>query len=85
MSSAVDSAIDTLQRSGMLQGLTLYAFGHTAATEQLHDLIALGLDGEQCRRARNRPLARLHRLGHADVAAVIIARGVRAAGIARVT
>jgi hypothetical protein len=35
VSSAVDSAIDTLQRSGMLQGLTLYAFGHTAATEQL--------------------------------------------------
>ncbi len=35
MSSAVDSAIDTLQRSGMLQGLNVYAFGHTAATEQL--------------------------------------------------
>jgi hypothetical protein len=41
VSSDVDSAIDTLQRSGSLQrsgapeDLTLYAFGHTAATEQL--------------------------------------------------
>jgi hypothetical protein len=41
VSSDVDSAIDTLQRSGALprsgtpEDLTLYAFGHTAATEQV--------------------------------------------------
>jgi hypothetical protein len=35
VSSDVDSAIDRLQRAGALEGLTLYAFGHTAATEQL--------------------------------------------------
>ena len=31
----VDSAIDRLQSLGELEGVTLYAFGHTAATEQL--------------------------------------------------
>ena len=35
MSLDVDRAIDELQQSGVLGGLTLYAFGHTAATEQL--------------------------------------------------
>lgn len=35
MSCDVDSAIGRLQSSGVLEGLTLYAFGHTAATEQL--------------------------------------------------
>lgn len=35
MCSEVDSAIDRLQSLGELEGVTLYAFGHTAATEQL--------------------------------------------------
>jgi hypothetical protein len=35
VSSAVDSAVDMLKDSGMLDGVALYAFGHTAATEQL--------------------------------------------------
>jgi hypothetical protein len=40
MSAGVDSAIDELQRSGGLQGRALYAFGHTAATEQLRRRLA---------------------------------------------
>ncbi len=35
MTSEVESAIDELQRSGRLQDAQLYAFGHTAATEQM--------------------------------------------------
>ena len=35
MTSDVESAIDELQRSGRLQDAQLYAFGHTAATEQM--------------------------------------------------
>ena len=35
MTSDVDSAIDELQRSGRLRDIALYAFGHTAATEQM--------------------------------------------------
>jgi len=35
MASEVESAIDELQRSGRLQGVRLYAFGHTAATEEM--------------------------------------------------
>ncbi|MGO9496667.1 MAG: hypothetical protein ACLQA5_08170 [Solirubrobacteraceae bacterium] len=35
MTSVVESAIDELQRSGRLQDARLYAFGHTAATEQM--------------------------------------------------
>jgi hypothetical protein len=40
VSSDVDSTIDRLQRAGALEGLTLYAFGHTAATEQLRRRLA---------------------------------------------
>jgi hypothetical protein len=35
MTSDVESAIDELQRRGRLQDAQLYAFGHTAATEQM--------------------------------------------------
>jgi len=35
MTSGVESAIDALQRSGRLHDAQLYAFGHTAATEQM--------------------------------------------------
>ena len=35
MTSDVHSAIDELQRSGRLRHVALYAFGHTAATEQI--------------------------------------------------
>lgn len=35
MISDVESAIDELQRSGRLQGVAIYAFGHTAATEEI--------------------------------------------------
>jgi hypothetical protein len=35
MTSVVESAIDELQRSGRLKDAQLYAFGHTAATEQM--------------------------------------------------
>jgi len=35
MASEVESAIDELQRSGRLQDARLYAFGHTAATEEM--------------------------------------------------
>jgi hypothetical protein len=35
MTSDVESAIDELQRRGRLQDAHLYAFGHTAATEQM--------------------------------------------------
>ena len=35
MTSDIESAIDDLQRSGRLQDVALYAFGHTAATEQI--------------------------------------------------
>jgi hypothetical protein len=40
MASEVDSAIDELQRSGRLQDAQLYAFGHTAATEQMRRRLA---------------------------------------------
>ncbi len=35
MASDIESAIDEVQRSGRLEGVALYAFGHTAATEQM--------------------------------------------------
>lgn len=35
MTSDVESAIDELQRSGRLNDVALYAFGHTAATEEM--------------------------------------------------
>ena len=35
MTSDVESAIDELQRSGRLQDVAVFAFGHTAATEQM--------------------------------------------------
>ncbi len=35
MISDVESAIDELERSGRLQDVVLYAFGHTAATEEM--------------------------------------------------
>jgi hypothetical protein len=35
MTSDVESAIDELQRSGRLNDVELYAFGHTAATEEI--------------------------------------------------
>jgi hypothetical protein len=35
MASEVESAIDELQRSGRLEDAQLYAFGHTAATEEM--------------------------------------------------
>lgn len=35
MTSDVESAIDDLQRSGRLDDVALYAFGHTAATEEM--------------------------------------------------
>jgi hypothetical protein len=35
MTSDVEGEIDELQRSGRLQSVALYAFGHTAATEQI--------------------------------------------------
>jgi len=35
MTSVVESAIDELQRSGRLHDVALYAFGHTAATEEM--------------------------------------------------
>ena len=35
MTSEVESAIDELQRSGRLEDAQLYAFGHTAATEEM--------------------------------------------------
>jgi hypothetical protein len=49
MTSAVDSAIDELQRSGRLQDVAVYAFGHTAATEEIrrrlgrHDISLAGV------------------------------------------
>jgi hypothetical protein len=42
MSSDVSGAIDRLQHDGVLEGHTLYAFGHTAATEQLRLRLAHG-------------------------------------------
>jgi hypothetical protein len=41
MTSDVEGAIDELQRSGRLQGARLYAFGHTAATEQMRARLGL--------------------------------------------
>lgn len=35
MTSDVESAVDDLQRSGRLRDVEIYAFGHTAATEQI--------------------------------------------------
>jgi hypothetical protein len=35
MTSDVESAIDDLQRSGRLRDVVIYAFGHTAATEEI--------------------------------------------------
>jgi hypothetical protein len=40
MTSDVESAIDELQRSGRLQDVTIYAFGHTAATEEMRGRLA---------------------------------------------
>lgn len=41
MTSDVERAIDELQRSGRLQDVALYAFGHTAATEQMRRRLGL--------------------------------------------
>src|SRR5947199_107445 len=35
MTSDVETAIDELQRSGRLRDVAVYAFGHTAATEEM--------------------------------------------------
>ncbi len=49
MTSDVERAIDDLQRSGRLEHVSLYAFGHTAATEQMrrrldrHDMTLTGI------------------------------------------
>jgi hypothetical protein len=49
MTSVVEDAIDELKRSGRLQDAELYAFGHTAATEEIrnrleqHDLALTGI------------------------------------------
>jgi hypothetical protein len=37
MTSDVENAIDELQRSGRLRDLAIYAFGHTAATEEMRE------------------------------------------------
>lgn len=49
VTSDVESAIDELQRSGRLRDVVIYAFGHTAATEQIrrrlgrHDIALAGI------------------------------------------
>lgn len=40
MTSGVESAIDDLQRSGRLRDAVIYAFGHTAATEEIRGRLA---------------------------------------------
>jgi len=49
VSSGVEQAIDELERSGRLRDVAVYAFGHTAATEQIrsrlgrHDIALTGI------------------------------------------
>jgi hypothetical protein len=40
MTSDVENAIDELQRSGRLRDLVIYAFGHTAATEEMRERLS---------------------------------------------
>jgi hypothetical protein len=54
MTSDVESAIDDLQRSGRLQDVVIYAFGHTAATEEMrrrldrYDIALTGILDNNC-------------------------------------
>src|ERR1700760_858184 len=82
MTSDVERAIDELQRSGRLRDVAIYAFGHTAATEEIrrrldrYDVALTGiLDNNRAKQGgslQGVPVIPPHAVADVSVASVVL-------------